>query len=602
MIFYVGVIVPINIDKVLTYHYEEELKPGDIVEVQVLNKNHLGIVANIDTLKPNFVTKPILHVVIKRCYSEAFVKTISWIAQYYFCPLGLVLKNFFPAHLPSRATLPNFPQNTPPIQPVEENSELQTQLRNKKIVVLSAKDRSRFYQPLIAQILAQNGVILILIPNDDYLDTISEHLKIFQKQFLIFRADDKKKRIENWWRVKECEQGLLVVGTKNVLELPFRKIDLMIIEEEQDDLYQQEKNLPHYNARNAFLFFATQLNARVILDSDCPSLASFYNVKKGKYGFVGGMDPNNNIFLSQCKTHMGDEVFTNLSLRSMKKCLEEGEKILILQNRLGYLDNVTCKQCGFFYKCDDCSSGLTFHKSEQIFRCHHCQKTYPTLDCCPDCNASDFSFTALGIEKIWEYLQTLFPEKKFLLVDAESIKRKRDKEKILKQISQVDGIIGTRAIENVCLRDVELAVLPDFDRLLTDNNFFTNERVFKLLMRWKNLATKMIVQTSIPEHRVFHFSQFYTEELHDRLQFKYPPMSRLLRVEFQAKDEKKLYKNVEKFVRALKAVKVEVVGEEKRKVFMVKKRYGMNVWVRVKNNADIVRDVLRKFDMKVFAM
>lgn len=104
MPLYVNVIAPINIDKVLTYHCEEEVSVGSLVEVQVLNQNYAAIVESFSNIKPNFTTKPILKIIHKDCYSEAFVQTIKWISEYYLCPLGLVLKNFL-------STLPfkNFP-------------------------------------------------------------------------------------------------------------------------------------------------------------------------------------------------------------------------------------------------------------------------------------------------------------------------------------------------------------------------------------------------------------------------------------------------------------------------------------------------------------
>ena len=95
MLLYVNVIVPINIDKILTYHSEEELSVGALVEVQVLNQNHVAIVESFSNIKPNFTTKPILKIVHNDFYSEAFVQTIKWISEYYLCPIGLVLKNFF---------------------------------------------------------------------------------------------------------------------------------------------------------------------------------------------------------------------------------------------------------------------------------------------------------------------------------------------------------------------------------------------------------------------------------------------------------------------------------------------------------------------------
>ena len=97
--FYVSVIVPMKIEKILTYHCERKTDVGTLVVVEVLRKNYVGIVESITEEKPNFNTKPVVKILKENCYSEAFIKTVKWMSEYYFCPLGLVLKNFFPTFL-----------------------------------------------------------------------------------------------------------------------------------------------------------------------------------------------------------------------------------------------------------------------------------------------------------------------------------------------------------------------------------------------------------------------------------------------------------------------------------------------------------------------
>lgn len=609
MLLYVHVIVPINIDKILTYHSEEELSVGALVEVQVLNQNHVAIVESFSNIKPNFTTKPILKIVHNNFYSEAFVQTIKWISEYYLCPIGLVFKNFF-------FTLPF--ENLPQVQekesfiPIEKSpltpevEKVLEQLKTKKTVVVHGRTRFKVYNFFISRVLQNNGTVLILIPNNDYLHKISSFLSPFASYLLIFNSEDtsSKRKALHWDKVRRNDGPLLVVGTKNVLSLPFQKIDFLIIEEEQDDLYFQNKSLPYYNARNVFLYFGTLLKSKIILGTNSPSLTTFYNVKKKKYGLVElTREEEKKVEISLCKVNMGNQIFTGRSIQEMKKVLSEGGQVVVLQNKLGYYDNLTCERCKACYECKNCSVSLTFHKKGKIFICHHCGKSYKVLHVCEKCGSESFSRTETGIEKVVEELELLFLVKNILQVDADVLRRKKDKEEILRKINYTDLVVGTRAIEALNLDKVTLLVLPDFDRFLTDSDFFTNERLFNMLMKLREIPQeKMIIQTNIPEHTIFKNlncqKDFYEGELADRMAYKYPPLSRFVKIECQHKNEKLLQEMVDKMKRELEDVQVEVVGYEKSKIFRVKKKFKMLLWVKVKKNEDKVCEVLKNYQVK----
>ncbi len=612
MLLYVNVIVPINIDKILTYHSEEEVSVGSLVEVQVLNQNYVAVVENFSEIKPTFPTKPILNIVYKDCYSTAFVQTIKWISEYYFCPIGLVLKNFLASF--------SF-ENIPVVQEKKDNivsidrmdvevERVVEQLKIKRTVVVYGRDRFKVYNFFISRVLHKGGIVLILIPNNDYLTKISSFLIPFASYLLIFNSEESssKKKFAQWEKVRRNDGPLLIVGTKNVLSLPFQKIDFLIIEEEQDDLYFQNKSLPYYNARNVFLYFTNLFKSKIILGTNSPSLATFYNVKKKKYGSVKLLEEEEKkIEISLCKGNMGNQIFTNRSVQEMKKVLSEGGQVVVLQNKLGYFDNLTCKRCKTSYECKDCSVSLTFHRKEKIFICHHCGKKYKELSFCEKCGSDSFSRTETGIEKVVEELELLFLGKNILQVDAEVLRRKKDKEEVLRKINYMDLIVGTRAIEALNLEKVTLLILPDFDRFLTDSDFFTNERLFNMLMKLREIPReKMIIQTSIPEHTIFKNlncqKKFYEGELLDRVTYKYPPLSRFVKIECQHRNENLLREMVEKIVRELEEWKVEVVGYEESKIFKVKKKFRMLLWVKVDKNESSLREVLKKYQIKVFVI
>ena len=74
----------------------------------------------------------------------------------------------------------------------------------------------------------------------------------------------------------------LVVGARSALYLPFKKLGLIVVDEEHDSSYKQEDGIL-YNARDMAVLRASLNKAMVVLASATPSLESWVNAKTGKY-------------------------------------------------------------------------------------------------------------------------------------------------------------------------------------------------------------------------------------------------------------------------------------------------------------------------------
>ena len=74
----------------------------------------------------------------------------------------------------------------------------------------------------------------------------------------------------------------VVIGARSSLFLPFKKLGLIIVDEEHDQSYKQDEGVA-YNARDMAISRASFENIPINLITAVPSIETYDNIKKGKY-------------------------------------------------------------------------------------------------------------------------------------------------------------------------------------------------------------------------------------------------------------------------------------------------------------------------------
>ena len=112
----------------------------------------------------------------------------------------------------------------------------------------------------------------------------------FEKKFLeffgitpaIWHAGISKMKKEIIWSGVANGEIKVVIGARSSLFLPFKKLGLIIVDEEHDQSYKQDEGIT-YNARDMAISRASFENIPINLITAVPSIETFENVKKGKY-------------------------------------------------------------------------------------------------------------------------------------------------------------------------------------------------------------------------------------------------------------------------------------------------------------------------------
>ena len=283
----------------------------------------------------------------------------------------------------------------------------------------------------------------------------------FEKKFFeffgfkpaIWHSGITKKNKEIIWSGITNGEISVVIGARSSLFLPFKKLGLIIVDEEHDQSYKQDEGVI-YNARDMAISRASFENIPINLITSVPSIETYENIKKGKYSisklkqrYQNASLPNyeiinlNNVKLEK-QSWLSKEIIEKVNFH-----LEKKDQVLFFLNRRGFSPNVLCKKCFNSYSCPNCSINLVYHKNKNNLLCHYCGfKTFLKRDCQKEGNC-DFIFSGPGVERISEEVKKNFPSKKIEIFSSDTMNKKSSKEKLEKIINnEIQILVGTQLI------------------------------------------------------------------------------------------------------------------------------------------------------------
>lgn len=152
-------------------------------------------------------------------------------------------------------------------------------------LLVRGAERTRFYIEKVKQCLEDGFDALVLEPEaelgqnleEPFAEAFGENLKLFGGSL---SARDKRVLAQ---QIRGDHRPMVIIGQRSALFLPFTRLGLVVVDEEQDASYKQSEPAPRYNGRDLAVVLAQLHSAQLILGSACPSLESLYNSLSGKY-------------------------------------------------------------------------------------------------------------------------------------------------------------------------------------------------------------------------------------------------------------------------------------------------------------------------------
>ena len=441
---------------------------------------------------------------------------------------------------------------------------------------VTGSGKTEIYIRMIQDCIDRGEQVLYLLPEIALTVQITSRLhRVFGNRLGIYHSRySDAERVEVWRKQLSDTPFDIILGARSAALLPFRRLGLIIIDEEHEASFKQQDPAPRYHARSVAMMMTrvTGTFPDVVLGTATPSVESFFNAVSGKYRLVQLTERYKGIELPRIdvvdiadlqRRKMMYGAFSPQLVEAMREALQGGKQVILFQNRRGFAPVVECRDCGWTPKCKNCDVTLTMHKTTGQLTCHYCGYTYGIPQKCPSCFCTDLREHGYGTEKVEE--QLLGMEKYFLdgdnppsadsgetrhilriaRMDLDTTRTRNAYERIIGEFSagRTNVLIGTQMVsKGLDFSNVSVVGILNADTMMNRPDFRAFEHAFQMMSQVagragrKGSRGRVILQTKKPDLplisyvRTNNYRAFFDEQRDERRLFSYPPYTRLVYV------------------------------------------------------------------------
>lgn len=496
-------------------------------------------------------------------------------------------------------------------------TEVNQGFEENKVVLLhgvTGSGKTEIYVQLIQEQLDLGKQVLFLLPEIALTTQLIQRLSTyFGEQIGVYHSKfNQNERVEIWNHVlnNDPDRFRIILGARSSVFLPFQDLGLVIVDEEHESSFKQYDPSPRYNARDCAIVLSHLHGSKILLGSATPSMESFYNAEVGKYKMVSLTERFGGLMLPeiQCanvrkerKQKSMQSHFSSFLIDHVREALNDGEQVILFQNRRGYTPLWMCEICNWTPQCKNCDVSLTYHKHTNSLKCHYCGYSIPPVGTCSACGSNRIKMLGFGTEKIEDELQVMFPDKTIKRLDLDTTRSKNAYSNILGEFDsgQIDILIGTQMVsKGLDFDNVNLVGILDADMLLNRADFRAFERSFQLMTQVagrsgrRKKRGKVILQTGDPDHWVIQkviehdYVGFYKSEIIERKNYFYPPFFKIIQITLKHRDENLIIASSQQLADSLKSVfKERVLGPEYPIVKRVHNLYMKQIILKIERDA-----------------
>ena len=428
---------------------------------------------------------------------------------------------------------------------------------------VTGSGKTEVYLQAIAPILERGQSALVLVPEIGLTPQLTDRFRArFGDRVCVYHSRLSAGERYDTWRQTIQGEPQVVIGTRSAIFAPLPNLGLIVLDEEHDSSFKQDRPTPTYHARKVAQWRAELEHCPVVLGSATPSLESLTAVNgvggageareagkalkdslriaegalKDSLRIAGGVGKEKlSTFYLSLPERIGDRPLPQVSIIDLREELnrgnrsifslalqkaiaqmyEQGQQGILFIPRRGHSTFVSCRSCGYVMECPDCDVSLSYHHTHEgaakLLRCHYCNHTKIQPKICPECNSPYLKFFGSGTQKVTQELAKLFPELRTIRYDSDTTRNKGQHRQLIDRFihQEADILIGTQMLtKGLDIAGVTLVGIIAADGLLHRSDYRAAERAFQTLTQVAgragrgNTPGRVILQTYSPEHPV----------------------------------------------------------------------------------------------------
>lgn len=472
---------------------------------------------------------------------------------------------------------------------------------------VTGSGKTEVYMKLVERVLLEGKSAIILVPEIALTPQMIERFKgRFGVNVALFHSKlSDGERFDEWFRVKEGK-AKVIVGARSAIFLPAKNLGLIIIDEEHENTYKSEQN-PKYQTKEVAEYLSELKGCKVILGSATPSIETYYRALTGEMKLLElnsrvdnkPMPPMKVIDMRNELKGGNKSLFSRELFIAIQERLKRKEQIILFLNRRGFSTFVSCRSCGYVFKCDECDISMTYHKNGLLI-CHYCGKTKREPRECPKCHSKYVKFFGAGTQRVEEEVKKYFNNVRILRMDVDTTRDKHSYERIYNTFKngEADILIGTQMVsKGLDFKNVTLVGILAADMSINIPDYRAAERTFQIITQVAGRAGRgdkqgeVLIQTYTPQHYSlqyavnYDYEGFYEKEFTVRAMMNYPPFGKLLLINGTSKKEELLKNFMHKITMMIKplvesCLDIEILGPIPCMISKVKENYRWQIVIK----------------------
>ncbi len=473
-------------------------------------------------------------------------------------------------HLSVGARSPQTPQATAEQQAVLDVLQAalgERAVHERLLHGVTGSGKTEIYLRAAETALAQDRGAIVLVPEIALTPQIvGRFIERFGETVAVMHSQLRPgERYAEWRRLREGD-ARICVGPRSAVFAPIERLGLIVVDEEHDSSYKHEGD-PRYDARDVAAERARRSGALLLLGSATPRAESARRLPRStlRSRVDGRPLPRVEVLdMRDDAAQGGRQALHPTTAQALSEVRAARAKAIVLLNRRGWSNFLSCRSCGRVWGCPCCDVALVLHRAGGFLACHHCGHRERAPQRCEACSSSSVARHGAGTERVAHELAAVLDEDgafPIFRLDADAVAGAEAGAPavagtpaagdvqggvgaLLRRFEAADSgvLIGTQMVaKGHDFPDVTLGVVLDADATLRFPDFRAEERTFALIAQLAGRVGRggegrVLVQTIAPdaraiEHAARHDSDgFLAGELQRREALHYPPFSHLIRV------------------------------------------------------------------------